>query len=487
MKQENKYQFVGDFDVFENKSSRICDIECNSQNICLRYNSNVAKYMRRNEWFGRLWIEQKLHPEMTSYLLTLTYKDRFIPSFDTATGTFHRGHINPSKRDYIPSYIPCFSRRDEQLFFKRLRKYLSKYDVTIKYLWCSEYGTCSTKRSHYHVCLMVYGTIDFSLLRRFVYRSWSIELEKKNGCTNFISLGISDFAKCPHGDTYAIVDANGQNYVSKYITKDTWFSTLESYQIMCEDYKYIFNKHYAPFKASSTNLGAGWEKLYNVSDAMTKGIPVRYYCKALKTFETKFIPLPYYCVDRYFYVHEYEKHYKKFGNTDKDNEIIVHTRRLKVDLRQEYYNYHLKSLCYRALNLSMKLPYSYDDILVNLLWRDIRGRIVKSNLVYECHILQDMNSTIPTLQDMYFLHDFFHNVDTLMIRPGYRYRYNRYERDLVPEGYTSLYSTRAGYFLDEQLRKFLYSLSSLLSTDINSRLEREACVKHARDIINHNF
>ena len=80
---------------------------------------------RQRDWFIR--INQELLSSVCSYFITLTYED---------------GHLN------FDDGIPVVSRRDCQLFFKRLRKKI--YPNKIRYFLCSEYGP-RTLRPHYHL------------------------------------------------------------------------------------------------------------------------------------------------------------------------------------------------------------------------------------------------------------------------------------------------------------------------------------------------
>lgn len=83
-----------------------------------------------NEWRTRLKIEKDSSDNC--YFVTLTYDDDKIP-FAT-------------RPDYLGNSVtaPCVSKRDIQLFLKRLRK-----ETKLRYFICSEYGP-TTYRPHYH-------------------------------------------------------------------------------------------------------------------------------------------------------------------------------------------------------------------------------------------------------------------------------------------------------------------------------------------------
>ena len=79
---------------------------------------------RQRDWFIR--INQELLSSVCSYFVTLPYDDEHL-NFDNG--------------------VAVVSRRDCQLFLKRLRKKI--YPDKIRYFLCSEYGP-STFRPHYH-------------------------------------------------------------------------------------------------------------------------------------------------------------------------------------------------------------------------------------------------------------------------------------------------------------------------------------------------
>lgn len=85
----------------------------------------ACRINRTREWTTRLLHEQCL--SSSSYFITLTYDDEHLPRDD---------NDNPS-----------VSKRDIQLFLKRLRKY--DYESKIRFFISSEYGP-QTQRPHYH-------------------------------------------------------------------------------------------------------------------------------------------------------------------------------------------------------------------------------------------------------------------------------------------------------------------------------------------------
>lgn len=86
---------------------------------------------RRNDWIFR--IQQEIKVSTSCYFVTLTYEDGSLPRDDNDN--------------------PTVSKRDVQLFLKRLRKSISPYKI--RYFLVSEYGG-KTFRPHYHMILFNY-------------------------------------------------------------------------------------------------------------------------------------------------------------------------------------------------------------------------------------------------------------------------------------------------------------------------------------------
>lgn len=117
------------------------------------------------QWADRCMMELKYHER--ACFITLTYDDCHVPR------RFYSG-------DCFGSPKPCFSlsKRDLQLFFKRLRKAFP--ENRIRYFGCGEYGP-RTFRPHYHVIL--FG-IDFD-------DKVSMDRKSSSGQDIFTSQGLS--------------------------------------------------------------------------------------------------------------------------------------------------------------------------------------------------------------------------------------------------------------------------------------------------------
>lgn len=105
------------------------------------------KYSRM--WADRCLAEATLHEQ--SYFVTLTYDNDHLPyNIDKETGEI--------------SKYPTLSKRDVQLFMKRLRKDY-KYENKIRFFLAGEYGS-QTARPHYHLIIFGLRLDDTILYKR---------------------------------------------------------------------------------------------------------------------------------------------------------------------------------------------------------------------------------------------------------------------------------------------------------------------------------
>lgn len=107
---------------------------------------------KANEWSYRVMREFD-HCGRVGCVLTLTYDNNHLP----ADG--------------------CVSRRDLQLFLKRLRKYIQP--IKVKYFGCGEYGT-DNGRPHYHLVIIGWQPVDLFFVKKskkntHLYRSPTID------------------------------------------------------------------------------------------------------------------------------------------------------------------------------------------------------------------------------------------------------------------------------------------------------------------------
>lgn len=167
---------------------------------------------KSNEWLFRALMEFQRAVENHAFVYfdTLTYDNVHLPSLDKMVDSV------------LPPY-PCFSSRDINLFFKRLRQNLKrKYgDVEVRYMLTSEYGS-KTQRPHYHILTFVKGNISPIQLSKIIAISW------QNGRTDGIPWKSSSYVL--YHNTLDITSQNvilrTSNYVTKYIQKDCYYSEL---------------------------------------------------------------------------------------------------------------------------------------------------------------------------------------------------------------------------------------------------------------------
>jgi len=117
-------------------SKRYIAVPCGRCATCLQ--------RKRSDWTIR--IKEELKNSIGSAFVTLTYQTKFLPVTEN-------GEITLSKRDL-------------QLFLKRLRKHIS-----FKYYAVGEYGT-ERNRPHYHIIFLGIGH-DLIHFQKLVEKSWS--------------------------------------------------------------------------------------------------------------------------------------------------------------------------------------------------------------------------------------------------------------------------------------------------------------------------
>lgn len=164
----------------------------------------ACRITKRQEWAMRAVFEARCY-EQNSFL-TLTFSDEYLP----------------------PQGVNV---RDLQLFFKRLRKYLSIHypGKKIKYIACGEYGE-KLMRPHYHILLFNFDFEDKKYLKRtrkgeHIYRSPTLE--------KLWPYGISSIGELTHSSA---------SYVAGYVHKKFTNKNIEE-----------VNKHYTTLYGEVVN------------------------------------------------------------------------------------------------------------------------------------------------------------------------------------------------------------------------------------------
>lgn len=166
------------------------------------------------QWANRLMLELEYHD--SAYFITLTYNDEHVP----------RGYYpDPETGEALESMT--LSKRDVQLFMKRLRKAFP--DDQIRFYCAGEYGP-STMRPHYHLIIFGLHLDDLELkvtdTRGFKYyrspkleRCWSVKEDKGS----IISPYIEEDGNSPYTPlgfvTIADVTWETCAYTARYVTK----------------------------------------------------------------------------------------------------------------------------------------------------------------------------------------------------------------------------------------------------------------------------
>ena len=185
------------------------------------------------EWYYRIYHEWLNTYNRGGYVLfqTLSYSDDNLPMLCYELNR-HGFDIDPTPE----FHIPCFSRIDIDLFFKRLRRALERKGVVVarnlRYWICGEYGTSEeyvtkngikrkgTHRPHYHVLFFVTADVSVFQLNDLINRSWN------NGLIDRLRLSGSkaNYFPCVSGPNLGL-----SNYVAKYVQKSSPFeSTIQS-------------------------------------------------------------------------------------------------------------------------------------------------------------------------------------------------------------------------------------------------------------------
>lgn len=114
-----------------------------------------CRLMYAKQWADRCMMEAQYHTE--NWFLTLTYDDKHLYGlFDSEEEkkSLYDHRVKSVDIDGVFSETASLSKRDLQLFWKRLRKECEKNAVKIRYYACGEYGD-KTFRPHYHA--IVFG------------------------------------------------------------------------------------------------------------------------------------------------------------------------------------------------------------------------------------------------------------------------------------------------------------------------------------------
>lgn len=264
-----------------------------------------CKKSQYNEWYFRAYYQARSTFDNGGYLLfdTLTYKPACLP------------HLSKYIDDIPRAFnYPCFSRRDIQLFFKRLRINLTRkgYDVSdgLKYFLSSEYGTDENHLHlpHYHIIFYVTANIPPIVLSRAISSSWSFgrtDGARYKGIGYVMQRRVFD----SKSDTLSIQFVS--RYVTKYVMKDSEFDKQINFRLTnllkskgydeksFEGKKYIrdLRRYVAQFHIQSQGFGAQFVNYNSHVDLIERNV-----IRLPDSVSTvKFIPLPTYMKRKLFY------------------------------------------------------------------------------------------------------------------------------------------------------------------------------------------
>lgn len=134
-----------------------------------------CRIKKRKEWSIRILHELEAHDD--SIFITLTYTDNHLPANNS------------------------LSKRDLQLFFKRLRRNLAEEKRFIRYYACGEYGDI-TERPHYHAIIFgmsLHLEDKMHIMTAWPFADWDVPAIRKN--------------------SFGLAEPDSINYVAQYIDK----------------------------------------------------------------------------------------------------------------------------------------------------------------------------------------------------------------------------------------------------------------------------
>lgn len=136
---------------------------------------------KRSEWSFR--IGKEIKRSESAYFITLTYDNECIPVISKtgevkpASEVLKQCNISPEKEEeFLSGCAFTLSKRDVQLFLKRLRQFAPK--VALRYYLVGEYGT-ETKRPHYHgiffnLPVFEKSFANNSIISEYVHKAWKL-------------------------------------------------------------------------------------------------------------------------------------------------------------------------------------------------------------------------------------------------------------------------------------------------------------------------
>lgn len=341
---------------------------------------------RQDDWYVRNFFEYDMVKNSGGYaqLFTLTYRPSKLPKCT---------HLN----------IPCFSRRDIQLFLKLLR---DKVGTGLRFFMASEYGD-EKHRPHYHFVFYCPSHLDREFLKKSVAKSW-------HGGILYTS-NINDGL---------VLDVRGIRYAAKYAVKDLlqdgWFlkqrnilkeslkmsgdMNRPSYREYCEAQLKEFEKH-RPFVQTSLDFGMYFfqSEYFNRSLAEDGYVRIPSY----KKVEGDKFKLPLYFERKMFYkVEKSSVHgHNVYVLTDYGRHVM--DRRFKLQLEALDYRVHecinvfkspkFLAYCYKVgfKPVSSSFNVSYDFMKCYLVYNKFHGLDIPKLIGYDLPFLDEKYTLSP--------------------------------------------------------------------------------------------
>lgn len=246
---------------------RVMTVPCGHCDLCLK--SKVDAY------FIRCYFEY-LHTSIalrgSVYFITLTYANELLPM------------VKPSNH-YEP--VSCFSKRDVQLFLKRLRKVFSPLGISFKYFIVTEFGG-EFGRPHYHG-LLYFDHLESTDFNRFkvleaVARSWTRIRDRKN----WNAMCEYDMFDVQRVDVQLVDSSKQIRYVCKYVGKQFGAMDFDTFDLPQEHKRFHLQSiDFGSYIYDYCNRDV-WEKGYIECDGYKYAIPSYYRLKLMREYFCEF-------------------------------------------------------------------------------------------------------------------------------------------------------------------------------------------------------
>ncbi|WGL31384.1 replication initiator protein [Dipodfec virus UOA04_Rod_999] len=182
---------------------------------------------RRSQWKKRLLAEWKYNPGST-FFVTLTYEDSHVPVvFDEHDVPLHY----------------TTSKRDVQLFWKRVRKNYSDEIGSLRYFIVSEFGD-DLGRPHYHALIFTENVVTIDKMKSVILECWhngyiiDVQYLKSKGGIGYVVDYIQK--NTSSSGTFALMSRRpgiGYRYIEKHRSYHSPCCDVDPFDLTKEEYR----------------------------------------------------------------------------------------------------------------------------------------------------------------------------------------------------------------------------------------------------------